>query len=152
MPMSDCGSGDRGHDSGIPKQDICSGDQGCDSGMPKLDICSGDWGHNSGMPKLDICLGNWGHDSSMPKLHFFSGDGRMTIAWGNHFEALGKYLPGLFLGSKECSAYILKSLCPDSGEGSAGIPKVPFLPAGSREPMCKPEPSTGSSIVPIASC
>jgi len=76
----------------------------------------------------------------------------MTITWGNHFEALGKYSPGLFLGSKECSARILKLLCPDSGEGSAEIPKVPFLLAGSREPMCKLEPSTGGSIVPISGC
>ena len=136
----------------MPKLDIGSGDQGRDSGMPKLDIRSGDQGRNSGMPKLDICLGDWGRDSGMPKLHFSSKDGRMTIAWGNHFEALGKYSPGLFSGSKECSACILKSLCPDSGEGSAGIPKVPFLLAGSREPMCKLEPSTSGSIVPIAGC
>ena len=168
MPVSDCGSGDGGRDSGMPKQDICSGDRGRDSGMPKLDIwsgdrgrdsgmpkldiCLGDWGRESGMPKLDICSGDWGRDSGMPKLHFSSKDGRMTIAWGNRFEALGKYSPGLFSGSKECSACILKSLCPDSGEGGAGIPKVPFLPAGSGEPMCEPEPSTGGSIVPIAGC
>ena len=120
--------------------------------MPKLDISSGEWGRNSGMPKLDIWLGDWGRDSGMPKLHFSSKDGRMTITWGNHFEALGKYSPGLFLGSKECSARILKLLCPDSGEGSAEIPKVPFLLAGSREPMCKLEPSTGGSIVPISGC
>ena len=104
------------------------------------------------MPVSDCSSGDGGHDSGMPKLHFSSKDGRITIAWGNHFEALGKYSLGLFLGSKECSACILKSLCPDSGEGGAGIPKVPFLPAGSGEPMCEPEPSTGGSIVPIAGC